>query len=101
MSLGGAMRLFGGVVCTLLLAVVAVAYAQGSPEVLIFGGQGHREFLGCLNCSEMSPNSVWNDMSQYGWGNGFATWNPFGPYKNPYGSESACNEYANDPPVLV
>jgi hypothetical protein len=70
-------------------------------QLLIFGGDRHKEFLGCLNCSEMDATSVWNDMSQYGWGNGFGVWNPFGPYKNPFASQSACNEFANDPPVIV
>jgi hypothetical protein len=49
----------------------------------------------------MSKNSVWNDMSQYGWNNGFGKWNPFGQYKNPFSSYSACNEFTSNGPVLV
>jgi hypothetical protein len=71
------------------------------PELLIFGGEDHREFLGCLNCSEFSSSSVWNEMSEFGWQNGFGKWNSFGPYKNSFSSNSACNEFASDPPVIV
>jgi hypothetical protein len=70
-------------------------------EILIFGGQGNKDFLGCLTCNEYDSNSVWNDMSQYGWDNGFGKWNPFGPYKNPYSLTSACNSYSSSGPVLV
>jgi hypothetical protein len=40
-------------------------------EILIFGGSGHREFLGCLNCSEYSTGSIWNEYSTFGWKNDF------------------------------
>lgn len=70
-------------------------------EILIFGGDGNKDFLGCLTCNEMAANSVWNDMSQYGWNNSFGKWNPFGKYKNPFSSTSACNEYSQTGPVLV
>lgn len=86
-----------------LLAIVALAF-QGSAlaqELLVFGGEAHKEFLGCLTCSEFAGNSIWNEMSTYGWKNGFGTWNPFGSYKNPFSSYSACNEFASDPPVIV
>ncbi len=72
-----------------------------SKDILIFGGDNNKEFLGCINCDEMSKNSVWNDMSQYGWNNGFGKWNPFGQYKNPFSSYSACNEFTSNSPVLV
>lgn len=70
-------------------------------EILIFGGNSNKDFLGCLTCNEMSPNSVFNEFSQYGWNNGFGKWNPFGPYKNPFSSTSACNEFSSKAPVLV
>jgi hypothetical protein len=82
-------------------ATVAIAANAQTPAFLIFGGDDHKVFLGCLNCAETDPSSVWNDMSRYGWGNGFGVWNAYGPYKNPYGGQSACSEYAADPPVIV
>jgi hypothetical protein len=83
-----------------VFAMATQVYAQ-QVALLIFGGEGHKEFLGCLNCSETADNSVWNEMSRYGFYNGFGTWNPFGPYKNPFSGYSACNQFANDPPVIV
>ena len=44
----------------------------------------------------------YNDMhAVYGWKNGFGKWNPYGQFKNPYSSYSACNEYTSNGPVLV
>jgi hypothetical protein len=86
------------IILSLLMLLTSVASAQ---EILIFGGDNNKDFLGCLSCNEMAGNSVWNEMSQYGWNNGFGKWNPFGPYKNPFSSYSACNEFTSNGPVLV
>jgi hypothetical protein len=84
-----------------LTVLMLLASAANAQEILIFGGNNNKDFLGCLSCNEMAGNSVWNEMSQYGWNNGFGKWNPFGPYKNPFSSYSACNEYTSSGPVLV
>ncbi len=60
-----------GMVLTLSKAVLAA-----SPELLLFGGDNHTKFLGCITCGELEPNSIWNEMSTYGWQNGFGVWNP-------------------------
>lgn len=86
------------ILLVIFLCLPALALAQ---EILIFGGQGNRDFLGCLNCNEYSSNSVWNSYSNFSWSNSFGKWNPYGPYKNPYSAYSACNEYTNSGPVLV
>jgi hypothetical protein len=70
-------------------------------ELLLFGGSGNKEFLGCLNCSEYSSNSVWNNYSTYGWGNSYGIWNPYGNFGGKYSSYSACNEYSSNGPVIV
>jgi hypothetical protein len=80
---------------------VGFAYSQNNPEVLIMGGLNNEEFLGCLTCAYTDQESVWNDLSRHGWGNGFGTWNSFGPNKSPFSSTSACNEFASSPPKLV
>jgi hypothetical protein len=84
-----------------LVFLMLLASTTNAQEILIFGGNNNKDFLGCLSCNEMSGNSVWNEMSQYGWNNGFGKWNPFGPYKNPFSSYSACNEFTSNGPVLV
>lgn len=84
-----------------LVFLMLLAGTTNAQEILIFGGNNNKNFLGCLSCNEMAGNSVWNEMSQYGWNNGFGKWNPFGPYKNPFSSYSACNEFTSNGPVLV
>jgi len=84
-----------------LLSIIFISTGAVAQEILIFGGQNNKDFLGCLTCSEMSANSVFNDFSKYSWMNSFGIWNPFGPNKNPFSSTSACNEYSSQGPVLV
>ncbi len=86
------------VIFILLLINLEIVNAQ---EILIFGGRNNKEFLGCLTCNEMSGDSVWNEMSQFGWNNNFGKWNSFGEYKNSFSSYSACNEFTSSAPVLV
>jgi hypothetical protein len=89
--------------CAAILGVIllaAPANAAGE-RVLVFGGQNHEEYLGCISCSETAADSIWNRYSQYGWENGFGKWNSFGKHKNQFSSTSACNEFASKPPILV
>jgi hypothetical protein len=85
----------------LVAFAVTTSSAQADHPLYIFGGDGHKDFLGCLNCGETHPKSVWNEMSQFGFKNNFGVWNPFGQYLNPFSSYSMCNEFASDPPVIV
>ena len=96
------MRIFRGTIFFMVTCIgVSVGWPAVAEDLLLFGGDGHKEFLGCLNCSEYAGNSIWNEMSIYGWKNGFGTWNQFGPYKSQFSSYSACNDFASDPPVIV
>jgi hypothetical protein len=81
-----------------LISATTFSYAE---DMLIFAGPDHKEFLGCLNCDENFQNSVWNPTSPYGWENGFGKWNPFGVFRSPFSSQSACNVFATAPPVIV
>lgn len=84
----------------LFALTAATARAADSP-IYLFGGQGHKEFLGCLNCGATHPKSVWNEMSSFGFMNTFGVWNQFGNYASPFSSYSMCSEFASDPPVIV
>lgn len=84
----------------LTVFVAGNSSAQDAP-VYLFGGDGHKEFLGCLNCDSSHPKSVWNEFSQYGFKNDFGVWNPFREFTNEFSSHSMCNEFASDPPVIV
>lgn len=73
-------------------------------ELLIYGGDGHDQFLGCLTCSEYSSDSICNGYGTYG--NEFSSdgiWNEFSGFGNEYSSESPWNEFSssNSVPVVV
>jgi hypothetical protein len=79
----------------------ARSYGGTTGAQLIFGGMGHAEFLGCLNCSQLDPSSISNRVSQFGWSNPVGLWSKIGQYASVVGSQSACNRVATDPPVIV
>src|SRR5262249_3499377 len=71
-------------------------------KLMLFGGQNHETYLGCLNCSEYARDSIFNEFGQAG--NRYSTnsiWNAYGQFGSLYSSYSACNPYASDPPVIV
>lgn len=89
-----------------LVFIVAVSLAVDlsaqARKLLIFGGEDHDEFVGCLNCNKFDPQSVQNDFGTYG--NPFSDKsikNHFSSYGNPYSPFSACGEFASTPPVVV
>lgn len=80
----------------------APTYTSSSTELLVFGGRSHDVFLGCLNCSEYSSNSVLNEYGSFG--SRYSTTsirNAYSTYGSLYSSESSCNPYASYPPVVV
>ena len=75
---------------------------SGETDILLFGGEGHKTFLGCLTCSELSTLSVFNELSDYG--NHLysgSIYNRFGDFGSSFSKYSACNTNATDPPVIV
>jgi len=40
-------------------------------------------------------------MSRFGFKNDFGVWNPFGKFINPFSRYSMCNEFADDPLIIV
>ena len=81
------------------------AYTPGlytSARLLVYGGQNSDTFLGCLNCSEYSAESVLNQYGSYGSAyGGQSIHNRYSDFGSQYSASSACNEYASDPPVVV
>lgn len=68
---------------------------------MIFGGDGHKTYLGCLNCSEFAADPK-NQFGRHG--SPYSTesiFNHFSQFGSPYSTWSACNPYATDPPVIV
>ena len=69
---------------------------------MLFGGVDHRTYLGCLDCSQYTGDSVFNAYGQHGSRySAESIWNHYGEYGSAYSSYGACNTYANDPPVIV
>jgi len=80
----------------------AYALSTALPVLFIFGGESHKQFLGALNTSKVSPDSIWNEFGEFG--NKFSStsiWNQFGEYGGRFSNFSPFNPYASDPPVLV
>lgn len=74
----------------------------GGQELLVFGGPGHKTFLGCLSCSAYSSSSMQNEHSSYG--SAFSStsiFNKHSEFGSAYSQYSACAPYASDPPVVV
>ena len=71
-------------------------------EILVFGGEGHKTFLGCLTCSEYDTSSLYNKYGNFGSSySATSIFNRYSEFGSAYSSHSACNKYASDPPVLV
>ncbi|NYH20091.1 hypothetical protein [Paraburkholderia bryophila] len=78
------------------------AQAQAQVKLMLFGGTSHDVYLGCLNCSDVAPDSVHNDIGQYGSDiSPQSIFNDIGQYGSDISSESPCNDIASDPPVIV
>lgn len=85
----------------IFLFVGTSVFAQ---DLMLYGGPGHKKFLGCLKCNEFSSKSVCNGFGQFGNEFGSNMWNEFSsPFGNEFSSSSPWNEFStsNDVPVLV
>lgn len=95
------LRSIAGLGCLIASALTSPVSAQET-VLLLFGGRGHQAFLGCLNCSESSRASIFNQFSDFGSPySRESIWNKFGDYGQIFGDHSACNQTASDPPVIV
>lgn len=78
------------------------AQRQLNPKLMLFGGQDHKTYLGCLNCSQYATDSVSNEYGVYGSPySAESIWNHFSEFGSGYSNFGACNAYATDPPVIV
>ncbi|WP_257214664.1 hypothetical protein [Variovorax sp. 54] len=79
----------------------SIASAQ-TTALLLFGGTGHKTFLGCLNCGSYDGGSVCNAYGQFGSRyQSDSIWNPYGTYGSKYNSASPWNKYSTDAPAVV
>jgi hypothetical protein len=69
---------------------------------MLFGGEGHKVYLGCLSCSEYATDSVFNQYGTFGSRySSTSILNHYSDYGSAYSNWGACNAYATDPPVIV
>lgn len=98
-------RLFW-MLCLLCLSLLPVAAQQAAPQnvkaLLLFGGEDHKTFLGCLNCSELSKASVCNQLGKYGSSlQADSIWNSFGTFGSSFSKDSPWNSFSNSAPIIV
>ncbi|MDG6345263.1 hypothetical protein Q7469_03775 [Glaesserella parasuis] len=76
------------------------AYAE--PTYLLFAGENHDKFLGCLNCNKYDNSSIWNKYGDFGSKySSESIWNKYGTYGSKYSGESPWNKYSTEAPVIV
>lgn len=85
------------------LALVLLSGPANAQQLLLFGGTGHEQFLGCLNCNKYDSGSLCN---KYGKGSKYdqdSIFNKYGTFGSKYSSSSPWNKYSSDNsvPVLV
>jgi hypothetical protein len=88
----------------LLLGLQAAAWGQTATiqqQFRIYAGPLHRDYLGCLNCDQFDPNSVWDGYGAFGWDNSYAGSSHFANYRSRHGRYSSCDKFAADPPILI
>ena len=62
----------------------------------------NNQYLGCLNCSEFSSESICNEFGTYGSEfNSESIWNDFGTYGSEFSSYSPWNEFSSQGPKIV
>lgn len=92
-------RLIG--IAFLLLFVSGFSLAI-SPALLLYGGENHKVFLGCLNSSKYDESSIWNKYGEYGSKySSKSIWNKYDTYGSKYDSMSPWNKYSSEGPIIV
>ena len=70
--------------------------------LLLFGGDDHKTFLGCLNCNKFSGVSLCNKFGQFGSKfNSESIWNRFGDFGSKFNSDSPWNKFTDSAPIIA
>src|SRR5699024_7635729 len=85
-----------------LITLIFFAVSASAQTLHIYGGQNQEVYLGCLNCSDLDSNSIWNDLGKFGSDlNSISIWNDLGTYGSDLSNYSPWNDLASYPPVVV
>ena len=91
-----------GVILGLLFLGLSGPAIGQQPAYLLFGGQNHDVFLGCLNCNRFDQASLCNGFGRFGNPfSGESIWNRYTRFGNPFSADSPWNGFAAEPPVVV
>ncbi len=82
---------------------LAVLGSSASGDLLLYGGDGHKEFLGCLECGEHIEDSICNKQRNGNPYNNQSIFNQYGPFGDRHSSSSPWNRYSNaeSVPIIV
>ena len=88
------------------LIIIFILFFSSSlhSEILLFGGNNHDEFLGCLDCNRLDSDSICNKFGTYGsLFSSDSIFNRFGTYGSRFNSSSPWNRFSssNSVPVAV
>ena len=85
----------------ILIVSVLCSLHSYSQTLQIYGGKQHNVYLGCLNCSNLETESIWNIQGNYGNNkHSNSIWNSNGIYGSSKSNYSPWNINAQYPPVL-
>jgi hypothetical protein len=86
---------------TFLLIIISLN-SFGQKTLHIYGGKDHDVYLGCINCSDIDQNSIWNEIGKYGSNvSPSSIWNDISTYGSDISQYSPWNDLASYPPVIV
>src|ERR1700722_10368697 len=73
-----------------------------TPALLLYGGDDHETFLGCVNCSQFEGSSICNQFGQFGSEfQSSSIWNMFGTYGSKFNSKSPWNQFSQGSVAIV
>lgn len=74
----------------------------GGVKLMLFGGEGRKTYLGCLNCSRYEHDSIFNPYGEHGSEySGVSIFNSYSDHGSAYSDYGVCNPYAQNAPVVV
>ena len=88
----------------LAIALLFCGAESEAQDLLLFGGENHDDFLGCLRCNKFSSESVCNPLGEYGNQLGAGIWNLLSwPYGNEFSFASPWNQVttSNTVPIVI
>jgi hypothetical protein len=85
----------------IVLTLLLPAGPGNAQQLLLYGGTGHDEFLGCLNCNKNDSASVCNKYGKGSKYDGNSIFNKYGTFGSKYSSSSPWNKYSSDNSVPV